>query len=342
MPPLISRIPSHASLRDHPSSSDPTPLSLLGSQPSPASGSARKRLPPFFCILFAVCGLAVLGSLLLALRWSVARDPELAGASLAVSSLSWGGLRASAVALRAIADRHTPLFIATLAAAYLFLQTFAVPGSVLLNALAGVALGSRLGMPLSTLLSATGAAGGYLLSREFGGGLVGRCGWERHMAALRARVEGGRAGSRRERAGLALTLVSLRLFPGTPHWALNIISPHAGVPLGVFWLSAALGMAPFAALAVRGGELIAQTDWADVASPEALVMLSAAALSCAALACCLRRRGDGGGGSGGGGGGGVGGASGEAPGCGEGGTEGAMEEGGGGPTPPVGLSRRRD
>ena len=275
----------------------PECLPLACASPSPASS---RRLPLAFCVMFAAGGLMLVGLLLLALRWSVARDAELAGVTLALASWSWAGLRASATALRAIALRHRLLFIVALSAAYLFKQTFAVPGSVLLNALAGVALGSELGVPLCVLLCACGSLCGYLLSREFGGGLVGRCGWERRLALLRARVERARAGGRRERSSLALTLISLRLFPGTPHWAINILAPHAGVSLGIFWVTAAVGMAPAIAITVRGGELIAITDWADVASSGTMVALAGGALAVATLALLLARGAGAGGARGGG------------------------------------------
>lgn len=279
-------------------------LGALGNAPSRGGGSdcssgggvvgvapLRATLPLYFLPLVALGGLVMVGSVLLALRWSIARDAELAGVTLALSSASWAGLRGSAVALRAIAARHRGLFIAALSAAYLFKQAFATPGSVLLNVLAGVALGSAVGVPLVCALSATGAACGYLLSREFGGGALLRCGCERRLGALRSRVDAARGRGRRGGVALMLTLMSLRLFPGTPHWAINIAAPHAGVPLGVFWASAALGMMPYNALTVRGGELIATTDWADVSSPRQLGALAAGALAFAALAAAAARAG---------------------------------------------------
>ena len=52
--------------------------------------------------------------------------------------------------------------------AYLFKQTFAIPGSVFLNLLAGAIFGLAFGFPLTCLLTAFGATFCYLLAKFAG------------------------------------------------------------------------------------------------------------------------------------------------------------------------------
>ena len=136
---------------------------------------ARPRLPLLVLpALFLACA-SLLLSLVLALRFAVRNDPELAGATLALPT-SFAAIRASAEGLRAVSSRHRPLFLALLGGAYIFKQAFSIPGSILANALAGVTLGTAVGGPLVLALSCAGASCGYLLSAEFGVEAVRRWG----------------------------------------------------------------------------------------------------------------------------------------------------------------------
>lgn len=247
--------------------------------------SGKLGLPLFlFPVIFAITA-AVLFSLLWMLRLAVQKDEGLAGVHLTVPH-NWAALREDSAALRHVADRHQGLFLACLMVAYLFKQSFAVPGSVLLNAAAGATLGAWRGVPLVCLLSACGATGGYFLSYEFGGGLLVRLGLESRLAPMKASVEA----SKRDPLALTLMLISLRSFPASPHWAINALAPHAGVPLLPFVVSALVGMAPYNFLTVKGGELIATTEWADVLTPQRLAGLAAVAIAIFGLSQLVKRR----------------------------------------------------
>ena len=54
------------------------------------------------------------------------------------------------------------------ASAYLFKQTFAIPGSVFLNVLAGALFGLGVGFSLACILTATGATFCYLIAKYAG------------------------------------------------------------------------------------------------------------------------------------------------------------------------------
>ena len=55
-----------------------------------------------------------------------------------------------------------------------FFQTFAIPGSMLLNLLAGALFGWKIGFALTCVLTATGATFCYLLAKFLGRDLAGR------------------------------------------------------------------------------------------------------------------------------------------------------------------------
>jgi len=162
-------------------------------------------------------------------------------------------------------DAH-PHYVALLfCTAYLFKQTFAIPGSVFLvrlrpaagryvdthrshtrqclrppgspsrwqNLLAGSLYGWP-GIPLVCLLNTAGATCCYLLAGVIGKDLVE---W-----AIPARLQAFRAHiAQHAQSGLFFELVSLRILPITPHWLVNMASPLVQVPLSTFAASVLVG-----------------------------------------------------------------------------------------------------
>ena len=53
-------------------------------------------------------------------------------------------------------------------------------------------------------------------------------------------------------------LVSLRLLPVTPNWAMNIIFPHIGIPPLQFALSVGIGLAPWNYISCSAGVIISE------------------------------------------------------------------------------------
>jgi len=157
---------------------------------------------------------------------------------------SFDELAARAATVRGLASEHPLEFAALLAAAYIFKQAFCTPGSALLNAVAGVAFGAVRGVPLACCLTGIGVAACYALSAIFAAPLTRLAVWSR-TAPLRDRI----AVARRD-GSLALYLISLRLVPVFPQWAINIAAPHVGVSLPLFVVTSTLGLAPYNALVV--------------------------------------------------------------------------------------------
>lgn len=141
------------------------------------------------------------------------------------------------------------LFITSL---YLLLQTFCIPGTVVLNAAVGAVMGTLLGVPFCTLLGTAGATCCYLLSRTVGTSLVeaadARLMKGKGITMIRGQVA-------RFRADLFVYLLFLRLTPILPNWLVNLASPVVGVPLHTFAGATMLGILPQTYLTVRFGSL---------------------------------------------------------------------------------------
>ena len=155
-------------------------------------------------------------------------------------------------------------------------QTFAIPGSTMLNVMVGATVGLWRGLPLVIVLMTAGSCCCYLLSAYLGGPFMSLLA---HRAApLRARI------ARAQRDGtLITTLLSVRTFPLTPHWLLNMTAPWLGVPFAHFSLTICLGLIPYNFVTVQAGTLVAHLtgdepiiSWTTAAQ---LALLSVAAQS---------------------------------------------------------------
>eukprot|EP00053_Salpingoeca_punica_P023366 m.9772 g.9772 ORF g.9772 m.9772 type:complete len:314 (-) comp5044_c0_seq1:1379-2320(-) len=133
---------------------------------------------------------------------------------------------------------------------YVFKQAFAIPGSFFLNLLAGAVFGLPLGFALTCVLTAAGASGAYLLSSLLARPVV--------LHYLPARLEQLRARlavSSTSPGALLVALISLRVFPFTPNWFVNLASPVVGVPLPLFALSVFLGLMPYNFVCCQAGQV---------------------------------------------------------------------------------------
>jgi uncharacterized membrane protein YdjX (TVP38/TMEM64 family) len=240
----------------------------------------------------ALVGLWVLAlSALYALVVARAVALGLSGNALAVPS-SLEDLRAMQEALRAFVRAEWGLSVVAYAAMYLTKQTFSLPGSAALNVLGGLAFGLSMGWPMAVLLAASGSSLCYALSWLLMGGALrsvsGDSTWRaaRTLHSVRSKTEQVKLEGR---LTLLTYLISLRLFPGTPNWLLNMAMPHCGVPLSLFFLSVLLGLAPYTFVTVSAGSVLATVESiTDVLDGWLLLKLSAAALILAGVAPALR------------------------------------------------------
>ncbi|XP_052235170.1 transmembrane protein 41A-A-like isoform X1 [Dreissena polymorpha] len=113
--------------------------------------------------------------------------------------------------------------------AYMFKQTFAIPGSFFMNLLGGAIFGLWYGFPLTCLLSASGASCCYLLSRHFGKDYIVKY-FPDKVGFMQKKVSDNSD-------SLFFFLLFLRLFPMTPNWFLNMVSPILNIPIHLFFIS---------------------------------------------------------------------------------------------------------
>jgi uncharacterized membrane protein YdjX (TVP38/TMEM64 family) len=170
--------------------------------------------------------------------------------------------------------------------------TFSLPGSAALNMLGGLAFALSTGWPMAALLAASGSSLCYALSWLLMGGALrsvsGDSTWRaaRTLHSVRSKTEQVKLEGR---LTLLTYLISLRLFPGTPNWLLNMAMPHCGVPLSLFILSVLLGLAPYTFVTVSAGSVLATVESiTDVLDGWLLLKLSVAALILAGVAPALR------------------------------------------------------
>ncbi|RYG41679.1 TVP38/TMEM64 family protein [archaeon] len=197
---------------------------------------------------------------------------------------SYDELQRSAAYIAAAASHHYAAFLATYALAYIVKQTFSLPGSGVLNALAGIAFGAWWGALYAVLLTALGTSGAYLLSHEFGALLMTRFNLAERILPLRLRVEAAR-----KRKTLAFYLISLRTLPVFPQWLINLASPHIGIPLRYFVPCTAVGLIPYNVITVRAGAFIATTPLNSLLSAQTFLLLAGIATVFLLPALCMRR-----------------------------------------------------
>ena len=152
-----------------------------------------------------------------------------------------------------VAERYTearPTYVRVcLAFLYVFLQTFAIPGPLLLSILSGALFGFTEGFVTVCLCATLGACCCYILAGSLGKGLVLR--WFPQML-LRFHQ-----GIEEHRHDLLWYLLFLRITPLLPNWFINVASPLVGVPLPTFALATFLGIMPGNVIHVNVGVTIA-------------------------------------------------------------------------------------
>ncbi|KAF6722649.1 Transmembrane protein 41B [Oryzias melastigma] len=130
-------------------------------------------------------------------------------------------------------------------ATYVFLQTFAIPGSIFLSILSGYLYPFPLALFLVCLCSGLGASFCYMLSY-----LVGR------PVVYKYLTEKAQKWSQqvdKHRDHLINYIIFLRITPFLPNWFINITSPVINVPLGVFFIGTFIGVAPPSFVAINAG-----------------------------------------------------------------------------------------
>ncbi|XP_010884986.1 transmembrane protein 41A-B [Esox lucius] len=183
-------------------------------------------------------------------------------------------LRELAEMLQFYKREHTGYVMLLFCSAYLYKQSFAIPGSSFLNMLAGALFGPWQGLVLACFLTTTGSTFCYLLSSAFGKSYVVQL-FPDKVDMLQKKVE-------ENRSSLFFFLLFLRFFPMTPNWFLNVTSPILNIPLPMFFFSVLIGLIPYNFICVRTGSILSEiSSLDDIFSWSTLLQLLA--IACVAL-----------------------------------------------------------
>ncbi|KAI9905269.1 hypothetical protein PsorP6_013990 [Peronosclerospora sorghi] len=198
---------------------------------------------------------------------------------LALTDAEWAALQfptsleaaqALGETLQRFAERRQGALLLVHMACYLYLQTFAIPGTVFFNLLGGALFGVTLGFPLCLAYNTLGSVFMFLLSRHFGRRVVTRF-FPRKLAMLRTSLEA-------HRDEMALYMIFLRVFPFTPNWFVNLASPHLAIPLSQFTLGPLVGLMPYNFLSCKAGlilrELRSRQDIIDTVTTVQLILVA--------------------------------------------------------------------
>ncbi|XP_076012348.1 transmembrane protein 41B [Genypterus blacodes] len=165
---------------------------------------------------------------------------------------------------------------------YVFLQTFAIPGSIFLSILSGYLYPFPLALFLVCLCSGLGASFCYMLSYLVGRPVV--------YKYLTERAQRWSQQIDKHRDHLINYIIFLRITPFLPNWFINITSPVINVPLGVFFLGTFLGVAPPSFVAINAGTTLYKlTTAGEAVSWNSLAVLGVLAVI-SILPVCFQKR----------------------------------------------------
>lgn len=163
-------------------------------------------------------------------------------------------------------DKYYPQVLGGVFVTYLFLQTFAIPGSIFLSIVSGYLFPFMVALLLICFCSATGASFCYLLSYLVGRKLVKTYLPER-SAAWASKVE-------KQKENILGYIIFLRITPFLPNWFINIVSPVLDVHLKPFWIGTFIGVAPPSFVAIQAGTTLQQlTSTTDALSFQSVALL---------------------------------------------------------------------
>lgn len=170
-------------------------------------------------------------------------------------------------------DTHYYTVLGAVVITYVFLQTFAIPGSISLSILSGFLFPFPVALLLVCTCSATGATFCYLLFSMVGHNIVSRY--------FPQRVNGWKTQVAHHHDDMLWYIIFLRITPFLPNWFINIASPIVGVNLTPFYWGTFLGVAPPSFFFIRAGTTLYEltTATGHVSIKSILVLAGFAVLS---------------------------------------------------------------
>lgn len=170
-------------------------------------------------------------------------------------------------------DRYYLEVLCGVAVTYLFLQTFAIPGSIFLSIVSGYLFSFPVALILVCFCSATGASFCYLLSYLAGRPLVQK------YVPDRAEEWAKKVERQNQQNNILSYIIFLRITPFLPNWFINLVSPVIGVRLTPFWIGTFFGVAPPSFVAIQAGTTLQQlTSSTDALTAWSVAMLAGFAI----------------------------------------------------------------
>ncbi|XP_012543180.1 transmembrane protein 41 homolog [Monomorium pharaonis] len=172
-------------------------------------------------------------------------------------------------------ERYKDLYyfqvLAGLFVTYIFLQTFAIPGSIFLSILSGFLFRFPIALLLVCTCSAIGATLCYLLSSLLGRRLLYRyCPEKAKKWTITVA---------KHHDNLLNYMLFLRMTPLLPNWFINVASPVIGVPIMPFTVGTFFGVAPPSFVAIQAGQTLHKlTSSSDAWSWNSIIILCLFAL----------------------------------------------------------------
>ncbi|GAB4818338.1 hypothetical protein N2152v2_005384 [Parachlorella kessleri] len=203
---------------------------------------------------------------------AVARQQGLLGEGAEVAALrlslphSFDELRAVRRTVELYRQQYGGQLLALMVGAYLFLQAFMIPGSVVINVLAGSMYTFPAALAFVGVVSTCGVSINYWLTRWFLKDVV--------TNLIPQRVQAFSQEVRRHQAHLLNYMLFLRATPLLPGWFISLASPIVGVPFPTFFIASLVGHQPLNFITVQAGRTLAEIrSMRDLYSPRNVVFM---------------------------------------------------------------------
>ncbi|CAG9314679.1 unnamed protein product [Blepharisma stoltei] len=119
---------------------------------------------------------------------------------------------------------------------YLLMQSFAIPGPIVLSLISGTLFGRWVGLLIVTICATTGSTICYFLSDILGKGIIVR--------AFPDKIQKVHGAIQQQKENVLFYLLFLRVVPIVPNWLINLTSPIIGIPIKTFFLATLFGLIP--------------------------------------------------------------------------------------------------
>ena len=224
--------------------------------------SSTRRSISFLCALFALSS-----SILLSVVNQLPEFPEDHKQVVHKLPRSMDDAKELARVLSLYRENHYYSLLTCVSFVYIFLQTFAIPGSIFLSVVLGFLFNFYIALFVICMCSAIGATLCYLASSLIGPPLL-----EKYC---KERITQWKSQVNKHRQHMLNYIIFLRITPFLPNWFINISSPVLDVNLKPFFIGTFLGVAPPSFVAVSAGQNIYKlTTAGDALSYSSILMLA--------------------------------------------------------------------